>query len=498
MNMRVAIIGMGTAGVSVLRQLVKHEDFSKLKVDVYDDAKNMGQGVPFQNDSSELLINMPSKKMSLNLDDDEEFWKWYQQQTEFDFPNPQYLPRFVFGHYMKSHLSRYDQQYENLTIINDKVQEIFTNSNVDDTKLKYYVCTCEDDKEWREYDYLFLTFGTFSYHDPYHLKGKKGYIQTPYPTYNTLDHVDDSDRIAIIGTGLASLDAVRYVAAHHPNLPITMTSRSASLPSVRGKMIDIQFTHLTKDHFNGIKENNYGNVPLDKAVALFLKECEDYEIDFQKLVNRRTGHHIKDLQFYLNNETEMGVFQSIIEHLKENLDWIWNSLSLRDQELFNQKYSKMIQLNSNPMPPRTAKLLIQLIEEGYLEIKKDLEDIQHDNNQFYLKFNNEYQETELFDVVINATGSKTHLGQLDEDDQLMLNLENRQIVQRHPMGGIQIIPETNQVISPRYGTLTNVIAIGQMTNGVNKLRNGVKMIVDQVVNTVSHLYLTQKEMEKNR
>ena len=37
--MRVAIIGMGTAGVSVLRQLVKHEEFSKLKVDVYDDEK---------------------------------------------------------------------------------------------------------------------------------------------------------------------------------------------------------------------------------------------------------------------------------------------------------------------------------------------------------------------------------------------------------------------------------------------------------------------------
>ena len=35
----VAIIGMGTAGVSVLRQLVKHEEFSKLKVDVYDDEK---------------------------------------------------------------------------------------------------------------------------------------------------------------------------------------------------------------------------------------------------------------------------------------------------------------------------------------------------------------------------------------------------------------------------------------------------------------------------
>ncbi|MEJ7477604.1 pyridine nucleotide-disulfide oxidoreductase, partial [Staphylococcus saprophyticus] len=80
----------------------------------------------------------------------------------------------------------------------------------------------------------------------------------------------------------------------------------------------------------------------------------------------------------------------------------------------------------------------------------------------------EEKDIEDFDVVINATGSKTHLNELDEDDQLILNLENRQIVQAHPMGGIQIIPETNQVISPRFGTLTNVIAIGQMTNGVNK------------------------------
>lgn len=33
--MRVAIIGVGTAGVSVLRQLVKNEAFKNLEVDVY-------------------------------------------------------------------------------------------------------------------------------------------------------------------------------------------------------------------------------------------------------------------------------------------------------------------------------------------------------------------------------------------------------------------------------------------------------------------------------
>ena len=51
------------------------------------------------------------------------------------------------------------------------------------------------------------------------------------------------------------------------------------------------------------------------------------------------------------------------------------------------------------------------------------------------------------------------------------------------------------MISPRFGTLTNVIAIGQMTNGVNKLRNGVKMIVNQVANAVDRLYETQQDLD---
>ncbi|WP_423831228.1 hypothetical protein, partial [Staphylococcus pseudintermedius] len=33
--MRVAIVGMGTAGVSVLRQLVKYKQFKKIEVDLY-------------------------------------------------------------------------------------------------------------------------------------------------------------------------------------------------------------------------------------------------------------------------------------------------------------------------------------------------------------------------------------------------------------------------------------------------------------------------------
>ena len=141
---------------------------------------------------------------------------------------------------MKSYLSNYETLYDNLTVIKQPVQEVFINSNIDETTLKYYVCTSKDMKHCQVYDYIFLTIGTLSYHDV-SFKRYKGYIQTPYPTYNTLDDVQESDDIAIIGTGLASLDVVRYVAFHHPKLPITMTSRSAQLPSVRGNMKKLSF-----------------------------------------------------------------------------------------------------------------------------------------------------------------------------------------------------------------------------------------------------------------
>ncbi len=86
---------------------------------------------------------------------------------------------------MKSYLSMFTKIYPNISTNYNKVQEIYTNSNIDETNLTYYICTTNSGQSWQAYDYVFLTCGTFAYHDPYNLKGKKGYIATPYPTYNT-------------------------------------------------------------------------------------------------------------------------------------------------------------------------------------------------------------------------------------------------------------------------------------------------------------------------
>jgi hypothetical protein len=34
---------------------------------------------------------------------------------------------------------------------------------------------------------------------------------------------------------------------------------------------------------------------------------------------------------YLEHPDEIGIFQTLIENVKENLNWIWNSFSRQDQ-----------------------------------------------------------------------------------------------------------------------------------------------------------------------
>ncbi|WP_412521186.1 FAD/NAD(P)-binding protein [Staphylococcus simulans] len=486
--MRVAIIGMGTAGVSILRQLEQHSYFNELDIDVYDNAKNMGQGVPFQNDSSQLLINLPSKDMSLNSKDPEEFYRWYQQQNDFKFDNATYLPRFVFGHYMKSYLDQFNDKYDNIHIITEKATEMYLEKGFEkDSHIQYFICTNHEQEACRQYDYVFLTIGTMAYHDPYQLKGLKGFIKSPYPTYETLNTVEDTDDIAVIGTGLSSLDVIRYVVKHHPNLPLTAVSRRGALPSVRGEMPDITLKHLTKDNFNEIIKSHFGVVPLERAIQLFKQECEDLNIPLQQLINRKVGDPIKDLKYDLAHPEILGVFQSLLETIKENMNWIWNSLSIEDQRTFMKDYMPIMKANSNPMPPRTARLIIEEIEAGHLLIKSGLEKVTQENDAFIFKYKDS-DASEQYNVVINATGPRTQLKDLDDDDAFLIDIANRQIVQAHPMGGIQIVPETNQVISPRYGTLPHLIAIGQITNGINQARNGVNMIVRQSVQAVKSLY----------
>ncbi|QDR63790.1 FAD/NAD(P)-binding protein [Mammaliicoccus sciuri] len=495
--MKVAIIGMGTAGVSTLNQLAKHKKFKKITVDIFDSVEDMGMGKPFQNDSDRLLINLPANQMSLSPDDTKDFKKWYKKNDDFDYGKAKYLPRLVFGHYMKSILNDLLNKHDNIFVHKHKVDSCYVEEIKDERgQYKIDVCYIEDDEAvCQKYDYVFLTIGTLPYKDPYNLSGLKGYIESPYPTIKALRDVKENDDIAIIGTGLSSIDVIRFVMENHKQLPITVASRHAQFPTVRGIKHEINLKYITKDSIEKLKKTHKGIAPLKEIENLFAKECEYQNINLKKMLYRFKKDNVANMKYDLRHEDEVGHFQSFVEEVKHHMIPVWNAMTIDDKTTFLEKYGHHFKRNANPMPQSSAKQLIEWIENEDIVVKEGLENVRKYYGKFRIKYEGEQEETS-YHYVINATGPKKHLSELTEEEHFIKGLENKQIIAAHPFGGILVMPYSNEVISPKFGTMPNLKVIGQLTSGVNFDVNGVSLLVDQSVRAVNDLYVELEERKK--
>lgn len=495
--MKVAIIGMGTAGVSTLNQLSKHKKFKNITVDIFDNAEDMGMGKPFQNDSDRLLINLPANQMSLDPQNEKDFKKWYKKNDEFDYGKAKYLPRLVFGHYMKSILNKLLQKHDNIFVHKHKVDSCYVEEIKDERgQYKIDVCYIEDDEAvCQKYDYVFLTIGMLPYKDPYQLSGLSGYIESPYPTTRALRNVKQNDDIAIIGTGLSSVDVIRYVMENHERLPLVVTSRNAQFPSVRGIRHEIDLKYINDKAIEKFKKSHKGVVPLKDVEKLFKKECEYQNINLQKMLYRFKKDNVYNMKYDLRHEDEVGHFQSFIEEVKHHMIPLWNAMTIDDKKAFLDKYGHHFKRNANPMPQSSAKQLIDWIENGDIIVKEGLENVRKYYGKFRIKYKNVENE-DSYHYVINATGPKKNLSELTEDEHFIKGLENKQIIAAHPFGGILVLPYTNEVISPKFGTMPNLKVIGQLTTGVNFDVNGVSLLVDQSVRAVKDLYIELEERKK--
>ena len=111
--------------------------------------------------------------MSLNLDDETEFWSGINNKLILILMNL-HIYRDLYSDIMKSYLSMFTKKYPNISTNYNKVQEIYTNSNIDETNLTYYMYY-KFRTIMASVRLCILTCGTFAYHDPYNLKGKRIY-----------------------------------------------------------------------------------------------------------------------------------------------------------------------------------------------------------------------------------------------------------------------------------------------------------------------------------
>ncbi|OJF71469.1 hypothetical protein A9Q68_09120 [Streptococcus bovimastitidis] len=456
---KIAIVGMGVSGLAVLLAFsrLSDEELAKLEIYCFDDVLHFGRGLPFQEDHASALINSPIHDISFDYRQMGDFVQWMHDNNQ-DTSSP-YVSRALYGHYMSQ-----------------RGQELMTKLPIQRLEQRVdHLIYLPENQKWQlltqgqplpsNFDEVHLACGQLPVLDPFALQGHPNYIDDPYPLHD-LRFLGEWDKpeIAVIGTGLAAVDVIKFLLAES-SASIAAFSRSNYLPTIRIIEGDpISWQYLTDQKLASILGQDKPSFTLKNFENLFFAELAALGFaDWEQVQKQFLADGIKGLELSLANPAQLFALQQLASRVADLFTDLWPLMTHNDRRAFQRIYGKAILNLRNPMPEESARVLIAAAKEGRLTIIDAVESIQSQNGQFVLKRQDE--QVLNMDVVINATGYHLSDKSLKNATPLLQSLIADEICQLDPFGGLSILPETSQVLSARYGVLENLYAHGALING---------------------------------
>lgn len=465
-KMKVAVIGTGVAGVSVLRELAKQKSaVSTLDVLVFGDTQTFGTGLPYQADDDGLLLNQTPETMSIMPDDPEHFVRWLQRHTEWADPYGKNVPRNLYGRYLRAVMKDLLDELK-AEVHEEKVDNIHV-ENSNQFAVVY-------GKERRVVDAVHLCIGHLPYSDPYHLKGEENYVHHPYPVHKKLARIPDGASVGIIGTGLTAIDLLLYLQKEKENVRIHLTSLDNSFGSIRGEEQPVPLVYFSKERIFKEREKHNGFIPLEVLVEWFKKESALHRVSAEEMWKTYGEGTIDGMKRDLSRLDDIGRFQSVIHQLDDVLPELWESLSAEDKETFFKRYGRKWEKFRSPIPKQTALKLLELHEKGQFQLAGRTKRIVKEPDFFRI----ELEEGTALEVnyIINATGQKKQVAPEDEEMPLVAQMLEEGLLQKEPFGGVQVTWPSLSAVSPQYGLLPRFKVYGQLASGVQFGNNTVGMI----------------------
>lgn len=457
MKKQLAIVGMGVSGLAVLLALSQLEDNILDKIDIFcfDNPEHFGKGIPFQRDDASAWINSPINDISYDYRHMDDFQRWMQQKG-FD-RTQDYVPRSLYGLYMTEKTKQLVDKLQ-ATVCLQKVESV---TYVPSAR-KWLVQT-KNQALPTLFDELHLCCGQLPVLDPYQLEGRPHYISDPYPLDHLQAKIGKGKEIAVIGTGLAAVDGLKWLLTNS-QADLLVFSRSNYFPTVRilqEKTIDWQFlTQKNRDKL--LKESNFSFHSLEK---LFLSELQAQGFqDWEATCHQFLAKEIKGLRLSLQFPAKLFVLQQLASKLVDWLTDLWPMMTLSDRQSYKESYEKAIINLRNPMPEASARLLMAAEKEGRLRVLEKVQAIKARDKGFELRQDGGFSF--IVDTVVNASGYHLTEVNLHQATPLIQDVINQRICQIDPEGGLTVLSQTGQVLSPRYGLLTNLYAHGALVNGV--------------------------------
>lgn len=326
-NMRIAIVGGGPAGLFMFKSLL--EQTRDIEITIFEKNIHLGAGMPYSplgatldhitnvsgNEIPELTENVESWVKSLP----DSVLEIYQIEKE-NFHSYKVLPRLLFGQYLRS-------QFDKLLDFAAK------NGILTRVLVGFEVVDVKDSPETDEAIVVASGLGTYKFdkviictghHWPVTYEGVvPGFYDAPYPPSKL--NISINHPVAIKGSSLTAIDAIRTLARnngqfavtetgqlkfllkdHSPHFKIKLHSRSGMLPAVRFHLDDPRLKNsslLSADALHAHRLQNNGFLSLDYI----------FEKDFKDIFKQ------KDPEFYgwIKNMT-MEEFVSAVLYRREH------------------------------------------------------------------------------------------------------------------------------------------------------------------------------------
>lgn len=471
---KIAIIGMGVAGVSALREWTRQkEENPQLKITAFGDAETFGRGQPYQKEDEVIIMNQPASLATIIPEKKMDFVDWLKENQGEEKPASIYYPRALFGDYLTDRMNTWLLQ-SNAQTVKEKVNRIQPLAN---GQFRVQSTSHEED-----FDFVHLCIGSSANQDPYQLVGHSHFILEPFPVEKQLSVIPKGARVGVIGTGLTSVDILRYFDKHRPDLKLSFFSHSGRFKTARGETIPYEYQYFTKENVQAEKAKNGGFISLDTYRRWLKKEIEYQGVFLDDNWLDQAFGSKERLKEDLNHPHEIGVVQTLILGLDRLLTELWLALIEEDKTRFFDEYKVKWDKIRSSFPKESGEKLLKLWENDKIKTFSQLREIIKKEESFEMILKD--KESQQVDYLINATASEKQLTFKMERMPLISQLLNERILQAETFGGVQVTTPDLSAISQKYGLLKRFKVHGPLISGIQFGNNSIDIISEGVQTAV--------------
>lgn len=462
---KVAIIGMGVTGISVLREWTREKEKGRaVDITVFGDKKTFGRGVPYQQEDHSIIMNQPASLATMIPEKKYDFVNWLKENGEVN-PSKLYSPRAVFGEYMKERMEMWLERSQ-AKIVKEKVKKIKVLAED-----SFQVVSPSLNKK---FDYIHLCIGISPYNDHYELVDYPEFIRDPFPLKESMRTIPKNARIGVLGTGLTSVDIIRYVEKRRPDLKLSLYSPSGRFKTTRGTTISYKYKYFTKKNIEKARNKGHGWVPLDTYLNWMKKEIESQDVQIESAWWYQDFGSKESIKRNLREPYELGVVQTLILGLDSMLTDIWSTLTNEDRHRFVTEYGEIWDKVRSSFPKESGELLVAEWENKSIHVYSQIKNVVKKSNTFEIILEN--KKSKEVEYLINGMGNTRNVNFQLKEMALLEQLLNERVIQPEKFGGIQVKMPDLSVVSQRYGVLDRFKAHGPLISGIQFGNNSTDIL----------------------